>query len=91
MNNFPKIYLSPPNVDHLEIENVVKALKSGWISPYGSYIQEFSSKLSQYFNKKVLLTNSGTSALHFALKLAEILKKERGIYRQNSSNMRLMI
>lgn len=72
MNNFPKIYLSPPHIDHLEIENVVKALKSGWISPYGSYIQEFSSKLSQYFNKKVLLTNSGTSALHLALKLAEI-------------------
>lgn len=72
MNKYTKIYLSPPTIDHSEIENVVQALKSGWISPYGSYTKDFTNKLSNYFNKDILLTNSGTSSIHLALKLAGI-------------------
>lgn len=72
MNKNTKIYLSPPNIDHSEIENVVQALNSGWISPFGSYTIDFTNKLSNYFNKNILLTNSGTSSIHLALKLTKI-------------------
>lgn len=67
-----KIYLSPPHIDQSEINSVIDALNSGWISPYGSYVKDFSNKLSRYFKKEVLLTNSGTSSIHLALKLSGI-------------------
>jgi pyridoxal phosphate-dependent aminotransferase EpsN len=71
-NDKDKIYLSPPHIDDAEMKSVRDALSSGWISPFGSFIDNFSEKLSSHFHKKVLLTNSGTSAIHLALKLSKI-------------------
>jgi dTDP-4-amino-4,6-dideoxygalactose transaminase len=67
-----KIYLSPPNIDRTEISNVVSAMESGWISPFGSFTNDFTAVLSEYFKKKTLLTNSGTSAIHLALRVLGI-------------------
>ncbi|MDR1877832.1 MAG: aminotransferase class I/II-fold pyridoxal phosphate-dependent enzyme [Flavobacteriaceae bacterium] len=76
MHKNNKIYLSPPCVDDAEIKNVCDALHSGWISPLGSFTDDFSNKLSRYFKKKVLLTNSGTSAIHLALRLSGIKEND---------------
>ncbi len=62
-----KIYLSPPHISKKEIREVKHALKSGWISPFGSYQKDFTHSLSEYFNANTLLTNNGTSAIHLAL------------------------
>ncbi len=72
MKNHHKIYLSPPHINDDEIKNVYLALKSGWVSPFGSFITDFTQKLSDYFDKPVLLTNSGTSAIHLALRISGI-------------------
>lgn len=71
-----KIYLSPPNIDYKVYNNIKTALDSGWISPVGSFIDDFTNKLNSYFNKKILLTNSGTSSLHLALKIVNIQKDD---------------
>ncbi len=68
-----KILFSPPNVDDLDTEEVIRALKSGWVAPVGPQLEEFSGILQSRFNiPHVVLMNSGTSALHIALKLAGI-------------------
>lgn len=67
-----RIYLSPPNVDNAEAEAVQEVLSSGWIAPIGPALDEFEKQLSSYYGKNVLALNSGTSALHLALKLAGV-------------------
>ena len=67
-----RIYLSPPNVDSSENRAALQALESGWIAPVGPALDQFEQELSQHFKKKVLLLNSGTSALHLSLILAGI-------------------
>ncbi|AUJ24837.1 MULTISPECIES: DegT/DnrJ/EryC1/StrS family aminotransferase [Virgibacillus] len=50
-----------------EINNVIDALKSGWISK-GPKVVEFEEKLASFLNTKHVITcNSGTAALHMAL------------------------
>lgn len=73
MDTTNKIYLSPPCITNKEIKFVNEALLSGWISPYGSFINNFTKKLSLYYShKNILLTNNGTSAIHLALKILNI-------------------
>jgi len=67
-----RIYLSPPNIDALEEKAVVNALKGGWVAPVGPEISEFEDMLASYFRKRVLLLNSGTSALHLSLVLSGV-------------------
>lgn len=71
MNN--RIYLSPPNLSDTELVEVTKVFASGWISPVGPAIDEFENTLGlKYPDKKVLALNSGTSALHLAIRLAGV-------------------
>lgn len=68
-----RIYLSPPNIDRQEEKSLAEALSSGWIAPVGPQITSFESKLSDLFhNKRTLLLNSGTSALHLSLVLSDV-------------------
>jgi len=68
-----RIYLSPPNVDHEEEIALVSALQSGWVAPVGPHLDQFEEVLSAYYQgKKVLLLNSGTSALHLSLVLSGV-------------------
>ncbi len=71
------IYLSPPVHGENELKNAQDAIQSGWISTQGPYIESFTSELDAFFNKKTLLTNSGTSAIHLALILAGIRQNDR--------------
>ncbi|MEP5612730.1 MAG: aminotransferase class I/II-fold pyridoxal phosphate-dependent enzyme [Cyclobacteriaceae bacterium] len=67
------IYLSPPNVGEEEKRLLSEAIDSGWVAPVGPQLDLFEKELERRLaGKKVLAVNSGTSALHLALNLAEI-------------------
>jgi dTDP-4-amino-4,6-dideoxygalactose transaminase len=58
---------SPPQIDEEEVEAVVAALRSGWLTT-GPRTQEFAQKFSAYVNAPgALPVNSCTAALHIAL------------------------
>jgi pyridoxal phosphate-dependent aminotransferase EpsN len=76
----PRIYLSPPYVDQKEEDAVVLALRSGWVAPVGPNIDSFESALKNKFRyKHVLALNSGTAALHLAIKLSGVTKGDKVI------------
>lgn len=75
MSDNSRIYLSPPCVDHDEEEAVLDALRSGWVTTMGPALNDFENALSAQFGcQNVLALNSGTSALHLAVKLAGVKK-----------------
>ena len=56
------IPFSPPDISELEIEEVAKALRSGWITT-GPRTKELEKRLAQYCNtSKVVCLNSATAA-----------------------------
>ena len=65
-----KIYLSPPWQSGNEIHEVKKALDSNWLAPGGPYVNDFEDELKKLTGRKhCLAVNSGTSAIHLALKV----------------------
>lgn len=63
-----KIPLYQPTVDNEEEEAVIRVLRSKKLSK-GSEIEQFENELSSFLGKKyVIAVNSGTSALHLAVK-----------------------
>lgn len=62
------IPISKPSITELEIEYVTDAIRSGWVSSHGRYIDIFEKKFAEYCGTKyALTTSSGTTALHLAL------------------------
>ena len=58
------IELHPPILDHREIGNVKKCVKSGWLSSSGNYVKKFENELSKFIKtKNIICCNSGTSVL----------------------------
>lgn len=74
MNNKEKknIPFSPPDITDAEIEEVIKAMKSGWITT-GPRTKEFEKKIAEYIgvNKAVCL-NSATAAMELTLRILGI-------------------
>jgi perosamine synthetase len=71
MSNF--IPLSVPNLSGNELDYVVDAIKSGWVSTSGGRIAEFEAKLAAYLKvKKIAVIQSGTAGLHLAMILADV-------------------
>lgn len=67
MNN-KFIPISEPSITEKDIEYVLNAVKSGWVSSVGEYITRFEQKFARYVGTKYALTTSnGTVALHLAL------------------------
>lgn len=66
LRNIP---FSPPDITDAEIEEVVKAMKSGWITT-GPRTKEFERKIAEYIgvNKAVCL-NSATAAMEMTLRI----------------------
>lgn len=62
-------FLHEPKISKEEIKHVTSSLKSTFVSTAGGvYLKKFSKEISQLTNSKfVILTNSGTSALHISL------------------------
>lgn len=62
------IPVSEPDIGEKEIEYVDDAVRSGWVSSHGEYINRFEKNFKSYIGTKFGLTASnGTAALHLAL------------------------
>lgn len=68
-----KIYLSPPWQSGQEITELKNALESNWLAPGGPHVAMFENELKKLTGRKhCLATNSGTSAIHLALKTLDV-------------------
>lgn len=73
------INLFSPMYDNLEIKNVIRTMKSGfWASGSGiGNVLKFENKFKKYTNaNECVAVDSGTAALHLALNVIDIYKKE---------------
>ncbi|KIG19358.1 Lipopolysaccharide biosynthesis protein RffA [Enhygromyxa salina] len=65
-----RIYLSPPDVGPAEREALLSAFDSGWIAPLGPQVDAFERAIALRVGRSdAAATNSGTAALHLALRL----------------------
>lgn len=61
----------------LEQQNVAEAFATNWISPAGPFIQLFEEQLSSYCGvKATAVLQSGTAAIHLALKLLGVQQQD---------------
>ena len=74
-----RIYLSSPYMHGEEMQFVKEAFDTNWLAPVGKNIDGLEADIDVYINKGIdgqkyrsLALISGTSALHLALKLADI-------------------
>ncbi|MBN2013889.1 MAG: DegT/DnrJ/EryC1/StrS aminotransferase family protein [Candidatus Altiarchaeota archaeon] len=69
------IPVAEPSLGKEELEKVVKALESGWISSKGEYIIEFEKGFAGYCGCEYgVATSNGTTALHLALSALGVKK-----------------
>jgi len=62
------IPIAEPFLGQEELDNVVEAVRSGWVSSKGKFIPEFESGFAAYCGvKHGVATSNGTVALHLAL------------------------
>ena len=74
-----KISFSPPDISELEIEEVVKALRSGWITT-GPRTKELERKIAEWVGtEKCVCLNSQTACAEMALRLMGIGKGDEVI------------
>ena len=74
------IFLDAPNVGGLEKEYLNKAIDTGFVSTVGPFVPEFEEKLAEFLGiEKAVSTQSGTSALHVALRELGIEEKDEVI------------
>lgn len=67
------IPLSIPNIKANEIKYVTEALKSGWVSSAGPYVEKFETAIAEYVNSYGAVScQNGTSGLHLALKVVGV-------------------
>jgi perosamine synthetase len=67
------IPISRPSIGDNEISYVSDAVRSGWVSSLGPYIEDFEKRFAAFCGTKYALTTSnGTTALHLALLAAGI-------------------
>lgn len=62
------IPVSKPSITQKEIQYIMDAVSSGWVSSLGKYVDMFEEKFASYCGTKYALTTSnGTTALHLVL------------------------
>jgi perosamine synthetase len=62
------IPISQPSITEKEIAYVTDAVRSGWVSSLGKYIDIFEEKFAQFCDTKyAVATSNGTTALHLIL------------------------
>lgn len=70
--NIRNIAFSPPDITDSEIEEVIKAMKSGWITT-GPRTKLFEQKIAEYVGiKKAVCLSSATAALELTLRILGI-------------------
>jgi len=63
-----KIFIAEPSINESDIKSVNEAVRSGWISGRGPFIDKFEKEFAKWNGTKYgITTTSGTSALHLAL------------------------
>lgn len=63
-----RLPVSRPSLGQQEQEKVLDAIRSGWISPQGPYVEEFEARFAELCGARyALAVSSGTAALHLAL------------------------
>ncbi len=67
-----KYSLHEPKMGSDEALYVQKCINTGWLSPSGNFVKNFKKSLNDFTNSDIVLTNSGTSALHLSLILANV-------------------
>jgi perosamine synthetase len=74
------IPLSVPNLKGNELKYITDAIESEWVSTGGSYIDKFEKNISKYVNvDKAVACQSGTAAIHLALKLCNVERNDEVI------------
>ena len=67
------ILLNEPNIKKNSKKYIYDCLNTNWVSTSGIYLRRFKAKIKNFTKSKyVTLTNSGSSALHLALKIAGV-------------------
>lgn len=80
LESLRKYQIANLNLGNTELGNAFDAIKSGWISSKGSYVNEFEKNFSKYLGGGFsLTTSSGTTALELALKTFGIGKDDEVI------------
>jgi len=65
-----RIFLSSPHMSGKELEYIHKVFESNYIAPLGEYVNKFEESICDYTGtKNALALNSGTAALHLALRV----------------------
>jgi len=60
--------VTEPEIGEEELKNVIEAVRSGWVSSKGKFIEEFENMFAKYVGVKYgVATSNGTAALHLAL------------------------
>jgi pyridoxal phosphate-dependent aminotransferase EpsN len=68
-----RIYLSPPDIRAEDYAALNKVLASNWVAPTGPHLECFEEALARQVGRKhALAVNSGTAALHLALKSLDV-------------------
>ena len=76
-NKKPFYPVSSPYITKKDIDNVNRALKSGWISSDGPEIKIFEKHFSRFIGKKYsVAVSSGTAALEISIKALDIKEND---------------
>src|SRR5699024_5591066 len=68
-----RIFLSSPHMSGNEQKYIQEAFDLNWIAPLGNNVDGFEKELAQYNDiKDVAVVNSGTAAIHLALRLLDV-------------------
>jgi perosamine synthetase len=68
MDNNEYISVCEPFLNGKELQYIVEAVETGWISSAGKYINEFETAFAEYLGvKHAIAVTNGTAALHLAL------------------------
>ena len=74
------IPVSEPNLNSKEITYIDEAVRSGWISSRGKFIEKFENEFAKYCGVKYgIAVSNGTAALHLALVALRIKKGDEVI------------
>ncbi len=74
------IPIAEPYIGEEELNNVIEAVKSGWISSKGKFITKFEESFADYCGVSYgVAVSNGTVALHLALKALGIEKEDEVI------------
>ena len=72
--------LHKPQLDHSELDNLKICIETSFVSSVGEYVDKFENMLSNFTkSENVIALVNGTSALHLALKVADIKDNEEVI------------